>query len=265
MSDLSSSRIEEELSRLAMRLGPVALVDETASTNDDARILARRGAPHGAVVLADCQSAGRGRGAHRWHSPPGENLYASLVWRPRLEASRLALLALAVGVGVARTVDRVLASRRAWIKWPNDVFVDDRKVAGVLVEATLGAGASTAIIGVGLNVHGRQFPEELASTATSLALLGAVDLDRSRVAARMIVEIDMACRDLELASSEGRNGLWLDELRSRDWLVGREVRVGDVAGRAAGIDDQGRLLVRRDGGLAVPVSSGEVSLRVATR
>ncbi len=268
MSDLSATRITAELTRLGSRLGPVTALESTASTNDDARALARQGAPHGAVVLADAQTAGRGRGSHRWHSPPGESVYASLVWRPRVDPSRLALLALAVGVGVARTVDRHLDVPRARIKWPNDVYVDDRKIAGVLVEASLGSGAPLAIVGVGLNVLVRGFPPELASIATSLAQVSTHALDRNVVAADLLASIEAACRELEEAVSSdavaGASSV-LEELARRDWLLGRAVHVGEVVGTAAGIDAEGRLLVRRADGHVEVVVSGEVSLVVEGR
>jgi len=268
VSDLSAVRIAAELARRGARLGPISVLEQTASTNDDARALARGGAPHGAVVLAEAQSAGRGRGTHRWYSPPGASIYASLVWRPRLESSRLAMLALAVGVGVARGVDAHLSVPRARIKWPNDVYVDDRKIAGILVEASLGSGAPLAIVGVGLNVGVREFPTDLATIATSLLLAGGRDLDRSLVAATLLASVDDACRDLEAGLSSDdvtRSSRVLEELGERDCLIGRAVRIGEVVGAAAGIDTEGRLLVRRADGVLEAVVSGEVSLEVGGR
>lgn len=265
MSDLDAAWITEALARLGGRVGPVTVLAATASTNDDVRRLASAGAPHGTAVLADTQSAGRGRGSHRWHSPPGDGLYVSLLWRPSLAPSRLSLLALAVGVGVARAVDAHLLTPRARIKWPNDVYVDDRKIAGVLVEASVGAHATLAVIGVGLNVRTPSFPEEIAAIATSLALAGARDLERNRVAVDVLISIEDACRELEESSNAASRSTVLDELRVRDWLSGRAVSVGDVSGVAQGIDDEGRLLVRRPDGTIGAVVSGEVSLGAVER
>ncbi|MBM4377114.1 MAG: biotin--[acetyl-CoA-carboxylase] ligase [Deltaproteobacteria bacterium] len=262
MTELDGSRIADELALRGVRLGPVLIHQQTGSTNDDVRGLAAQGAPHGAVVIADAQTAGRGRGAHRWHSPPDKNLYLSLLWRPRLESSRLALLALAVGVGVARVVDVHLDGPRARIKWPNDVFVDDRKLAGILVEASMSARGAFAVIGVGLNVHTTSFPDDLASSATSLALAGGHDLERNRLAAEVVASIVAACCELELAVEEGRRPVCLEDLARRDWLLGRAVRVGECAGQGAGIDADGRLLVRRADGSFNSVVSGEISLEV---
>ncbi len=258
MSRLDAARIAAELLRLDCRVGPLTVLDVTASTNDDARVLARSGCPHGAVVLADTQTAGRGRGSHRWHSPPGAGLYVSIVWRPKLEPSRLALLALAAGVGVARAVDAELERPRARIKWPNDVYVDERKVAGILVEAQVNSSLATVIIGVGLNIFTNEFPEELANVATSLWLAGSRELDRNSVAARLLGSLDGACRCLEgpLGSS------LLDELMARDWLLGRSISVGELVGTATGIDRDGRLSLRTDDGRHHAVVAGEVSVRL---
>lgn len=261
MSGLDAPRITAELERLGCALGPITVAPSTASTNDDARALARAGSPHGAIVLADTQTAGRGRGAHRWFSPPGDGIYLSIVWRPTLEPSRLALLALAVGVGVARAVDALLLEPRARLKWPNDVYVDDRKLAGILVEAQLNSRSATAILGVGVNVNTRQFPDELATSATSLALSGAAELERARVAARLIAALDVACRGVEGPDA----ARVLEDLAARDWLLGRSVGVGELVGTASGIDADGRLLLRDEDGALHRLVAGEVSLRVGAR
>src|SRR4029077_8364386 len=141
--------IARELDRLGSALGrPLSVVPVTASTNDDARAAAAAGAPHRDAFLADAQTAGRGRGGHTWHSPPGENLYLSIVLRPRVPAGDIAPIALAIGVAVARAVEEALAGRApVWLKWPNDVLAGPaeakRKLAGVLVEGQL-RGAEVA-------------------------------------------------------------------------------------------------------------------------
>ena len=235
----------------------VTIVPSTASTNDDARAAARARAPHGSVFLADAQSRGRGRGDHRWHSPPGENLYLSLLLRPRLAAAATAAFALVAGVVVARVVE-ASAPVRASVKWPNDVLVDGRKVAGILVEASIrGDRVESLVAGVGLNVHTRTFPVDLAARATSLALLGAPApaLDRTALAAAVVTGL------VEALARYEREGLvpFAAELRARDALLGAGVTIGETTGEAAGIDDTGRLLVRAGDGV-VPVVSGEVTI-----
>jgi BirA family biotin operon repressor/biotin-[acetyl-CoA-carboxylase] ligase len=142
-----------------------------------------------------------------------------------------------------------------WVKWPNDVLAGPRpgkKLAGVLVEAQIrGADVHSLVVGVGVNVHARSFPEEIAARATSLAMLGAEGLDRSAIAAELIQAIDDVSARYEL----NRLASFMDDLKRYDALRGLEVEVGGVRGVAGGIDEEGRLLV---GG--IPVVSGEVSI-----
>jgi BirA family biotin operon repressor/biotin-[acetyl-CoA-carboxylase] ligase len=254
---LDARGIARELDALGATVGaPLAVAAETASTNDDARRAAAAGAPHGAAFLADAQTRGRGRGAHVWHSPPGANLYLSLLLRPAIPAVRIAPLALVAGLAVARAVDPLLPGvPRPLIKWPNDVLVDGRKLAGVLVEAQLrGADVTSVVVGVGLNVSTTRFPDELADRATSLALLGSTSLDRVHVAARLLSELGRASALYEA------DGLapFLDELVARDALRGRAVEVAGLSGVAEGLDREGCLLVRDAAGVLRQVASGEV-------
>lgn len=208
------------------------------STNARARELATRGAPHGTLVTAAEQSAGRGRQGRTWSAPPGRALLCSIVIRdpPRL-------LPLAAGVAVAE-----LAGADAWIKWPNDVLVGGRKVAGILVEARLQEG--WAVVGIGVNVALRpeDFPTELRDRAGSLG----------REPSAIEPALEGLLRGLErwLAAE---SGLVLAAVRARDALLGHEVRWGSRTGTAAGIDGDGRLVVRTDTG-QVELDAGEVHL-----
>ena len=161
-------------------------------------------------------------------------------------------LTLALGVAVLDVVDAQLGDERARIKWPNDIYVDDRKLAGILVESTVKGNQPPVIIaGVGVNVLGRAFEGELAQTATSLALAGGRGLDRDVVAAQLIGRWRAAF------DAFVRNGLAdvLTTLRERDYLVRKRVRVDAIEGVAGGIDNEGCLIV---GGM--PVASGSVQL-----
>lgn len=268
MRRLDAAAIERELSRLGALLGrPLTVVAETGSTNDDARRAAAAGAPHGAAFLADAQTLGRGRGGRPWHSPPGENLYLSVVLRPRLPARSVAAIALVVGLAVASVVDRRLAAidRRAapsgraaagaQIKWPNDVLVDGRKLSGILVEGQLrGELVSSLVVGVGLNVHATGFPPELAERATSLAMLGDEGASREVLAAELL----KALGDVTARFEADQLASFIEELARRDWLRGRRVEVAGVAGIAAGIDPEGHLLIRAEDGAVRAVAAGEV-------
>lgn len=238
---------------------PVEVRHQTGSTNDDARAAAEAGAPHGAVFLADHQLAGRGRRGRRWHSPAGENVYLSLLLRPNLAPERLAPLALVAGVAVAQVVDAALGrSLVAQIKWPNDVIVEGRKIAGVLVESAIAPGrAPVCVVGVGLNVLTERFPRDpsYGLPPTSLRLAGAPELDRDQIAAQLVASLRA------LADAYPREGLAVAraDLDARDALRGQAIEVDGIAGRGAGIDEGGRLRFEVEG-TCRPVVAGAVRM-----
>jgi BirA family biotin operon repressor/biotin-[acetyl-CoA-carboxylase] ligase len=222
-----------------MSLGtPRVHLRRTGSTNERARELAATGAPHGTLVTASEQTSGRGRQGRTWTAPPGKALLCSLLLRnpPRL-------LPLAAGVAVAE-----LAGDGALIKWPNDVLLEDRKVAGILVEGRL--QESWAVLGIGLNVALRpeDFPPELREQAGTLGL----DVD----AIEPMLEQLLVNLERWLAATESEV---LDAVRSRDALLDRLVRWTGGAGRGAGIDGDGRLVVATDDG-HISLEAGEVHL-----
>ena len=208
------------------------------STNARARELAGRGAPHGTVVTAAEQSEGRGRQGRTWSAPAGRALLCSIVIREPPE-----LLPLAAGVAVAEVV-----GADALIKWPNDVLLDGRKVAGILVEARLQEG--WAVVGIGANVAVRpeDYPPDLRVRA------GTLGLDPSAIEPTLTALL----RALERWVGAGA-GPVLEAVRARDALLGREVRWGGRTGTGAGIDGDGRLVVRTDGG-EERLDAGEVHL-----
>jgi BirA family biotin operon repressor/biotin-[acetyl-CoA-carboxylase] ligase len=211
----------------------------TTSTNDRARELAAAGAPHGTLVTAGAQSAGRGRQGRTWSAPPGRALLMSIVLH-----DPPALLPLAAAVAVAEA-----AGPQAAIKWPNDVLLGARKLAGILAEGRPQEG--WAVLGVGLNVAVRpgDLPPELRDTAASLGLQPA---DVETVLARVLTALQ---RTLSLDA-----GALLDAWRDRDALLGREITWSAGRGRAAGIDGAGRLVVELPGGGRTALDAGEVHL-----
>jgi len=232
--------------------------DLTGSTNDDARDLAIAGAPEGTVVLARRQSKGRGRLGREWCSPVG-GVYASLVLRPEVELPDAVVLPLVVGLGVARALEAF--GVHASLKWPNDLLgPDGRKLAGVLLEG-LSEGWRVAWVVAGIGVNVRQAPE--GSDAVSLDEIGTVRASLAEVAAAVLDGVGAA---YESWKRDGFAQL-REEYGTRAWLAGREVVVSDslgrvvAAGTATGIDAQGRLLVQGADGAAVPVASGDVTLR----
>jgi BirA family biotin operon repressor/biotin-[acetyl-CoA-carboxylase] ligase len=217
----------------------------TDSTNQRAKELADGGAPHGTVVTADEQSAGRGRQGRSWVAPPGSAVLMSVVVR-ELDKSA-SLLPLATAVAVCEAAEAV-APVRCQIKWPNDVWIDRRKVCGILVEGRPAAG--WAVVGIGLNVRTIRFPRDLRDTATSLAASGA-DVSVEDTASALLAMLD---RRLSSPAPDV-----LTAWRARDALLGSEIGWGEESGVAAGIDDSGSLLVDTDAG-RVALGAGEVHL-----
>lgn len=255
-------RLPELLAAQGGELGrSLHVFPSTTSTNDEAKRGAKEGAPHGAVWLAESQTAGRGRQGRTWVSPPGENLLASVLLRLDVAPAKVPRVALVAGLAVRDAVARAAQGADVRIKWPNDVLVGDRKVAGILVETVSGgprkAGAHAVVVGIGINVHTRMFPEDLAERATSIALVSGAPPDRATVLADVLASLD---RDVHLVGGRGL-GLVRARIEAADALRGRPVRSDDGdEGTATGIDDDGRLLVRRSDGTLVRWSSGEVHL-----
>ena len=218
------------------------------STNARAKALAGAGAPHGTLVTADEQTRrARAPGARRGRRRRGRAVLMSLVVRDLEE--RHAVLPLAAAVAVCEAVEE-LAPVRAAIKWPNDVWVDGRKLAGILVEGRPQDG--WAVLGIGLNVSTTEFPPELADTATSLALAAPGEPP----AAEAVLDALVAALGSWL---ERPPGDVLTAWRARDALRGQTVRWDGGSGTAAGVDDTGALLVDTDGG-RVALGAGEVHL-----
>ncbi|MCA9629465.1 MAG: biotin--[acetyl-CoA-carboxylase] ligase [Myxococcales bacterium] len=238
----------------------VVLFDQTGSTNDEAIRAARAGAEHGALFVAESQTAGRGRRGRSWSSPPGENLLFSLLLRPDLELKTASRLTLAVGLAVRDAVSEYV-SQPPRIKWPNDIWVERKKLAGILVESQLsGNQLDSVIVGVGLNVLSRELAPEIAASATSLALSeprsGAPDLSREGVLARILCEFER-----RLAEFEQRGlSLMLDALRANDALLGAHVRVDGQRGVARGIDQNGALVLETSEGSFLRIENGSVEL-----
>jgi BirA family biotin operon repressor/biotin-[acetyl-CoA-carboxylase] ligase len=212
---------------------------ETSSTNDRARALAAAGAPHGTLVTAGAQTAGRGRQGRSWSAPPGRALLCSLLLRRYDE-----LLPLRAGLAVAD-----LAGPEARVKWPNDVLLDGRKLAGVLVEARPHDGWAVLGMGVNVAVEPAALPPELRDRAATLG----------RPPAALEATLDELLGHLERRLAEPAAGC-LAALRARDALLGRPLRWDGGEGTGAGIDDTGALLVRLPDGSMRTLDSGEVHL-----
>ena len=246
--------------------GVIVRLGTVDSTQSVAFALAERGAADRTVVVADQQLAGRGRRGRSWSAPAGTSLLASIIVRPRLPQALLATLSLTTAVAVGEALRRVTAVD-ARLKWPNDVLVAGRKIAGILLESRMtgasGGGsapttpAMVTIIGVGINLGQREFPPDLADSATSVALETGRAPSREAVLTAALEEFDVWRGRLE---AEGFGPIREDWRRLSDTL-GRRVTVEDVAGVAADLDTDGALLVDVGGSIkrvvAGMVSSGE--------
>lgn len=220
----------------------------TDSTNTRARKLAEAGAPDGTVVTAREQTAGRGRVGRVWTAPDGKALLYSAILQP-LDQRHL-LLPLSVPLAVCAAAEALRPDSKCMVKWPNDVWLDGRKLAGILIEAKPQEG--WAVIGVGLNlsIEPHEFPADLRQPATSLG--GGVTPEQARN------ELDAQLDRWAYAEENTILGEW----RSRDGLRGREISWEDGSGVAGGIDDRGNLIVVVPGGDSVSLGAGEVQLRL---
>jgi BirA family biotin operon repressor/biotin-[acetyl-CoA-carboxylase] ligase len=234
--------------------------DEVGSTNDVARQLADEGAAHGEVVVAEAQSAGRGRRGRTWSSPPGKNLYLSVVLRPELPPARAPELTLLASVALCEAARR--AGVAASIKWPNDLLVRGRKLAGILTEmAAEQDQVQWVVLGAGVNVNARaeDFPAELRDTVTSLALERREPVPRALFAAAVLSGLE---EWLDRHAEEGFEPIRAAWREMSDTL-GHEVRVrtgdADLTGVAEDVDATGALLVRTGSGVE-RVLAGDVEL-----
>jgi BirA family biotin operon repressor/biotin-[acetyl-CoA-carboxylase] ligase len=233
----------------------------TDSTNSRALAMAEEGAPHGTVVCADAQTGGRGRLGRKWESPPGVNLYLSLVLRPPLEPHRAPGLTLAAAIALARALEEA-AGVETGLKWPNDLYIGGRKAAGILAEMSADPDALRhVVVGVGINVNGDagSFPEELRGKATSLFMATGRRHSRTLVLARFLDRFAEAC---ETFVAGGLTPL-LPEWERRDLLFGKRIVLRrherEERGTAAGVDGSGALLFRPSGTRpAERVVSGEI-------
>jgi len=266
------SDISDALARIAARLdrigSRVVYFPCIGSTNDVAQALASSGGPEGAVVMADEQTAGRGRRGHDWFSPPGSGLYVSVVLDPARAVAdpdrAMRLITMTAGLALAEGIE-TQTGLRADIKWPNDLLVGRRKLAGILAEGVApddaGPGSSRAlrvVLGYGINVEEAAYPPSLRDRATSLASELGRGIDRAAVLAGTLAALSTRYRDL----LDGKYDAILDGWRARakgvagaavEWDTPSGVR----SGITEGVDREGALLVR-SGAIIERIVSGEL-------
>lgn len=233
---------------------------ELDSTNVTARELAAAGAAHGTVVIADAQRQGRGRLGRSWASPPGLNLYLSVVLRGELPIERVAQISLLAGVATCETVREWCAAE---IKWPNDVLADGRKVAGLLAEMATSGTDPVVVLGIGVNLNATldDFPPELRDKAGSLRLAGGAAVDRARFVGRLLSALELRYEQWRRDGFAPIAAAW----RVLAPCLGQSIRVlepGDsvVEGTVVDIDGDGALRIRGADGREHRVVSGDVTV-----
>ncbi len=230
--------------------------DTVGSTNDIARTLASEGAAEGTVVVAAEQTSGKGSRGRTWVSPLGSNLLMSVVLQPNLPHERLGELAFVAAVAIAGTI-RANLGLDARIKWPNDVRVQGKKIAGIMIETA----GDAVVLGIGLNLNWVELPKEIVETATSAAIELGREVDLEDVLKSLLADLDIAYSVFR-ARGFGRT---LEEWRKLEETTGRTVTValGDgkaISGKAAGVDDTGALIVETDADELRVVSAATVTV-----
>jgi BirA family biotin operon repressor/biotin-[acetyl-CoA-carboxylase] ligase len=243
----------------------LVFLPEVDSTNLEASRRARQGAPEGMVVLADSQSRGKGRRRRSWSSPPGVNLYFSIILRPALAPAKVTQIPLLAGLAVARALTRV-SGIEARIKWPNDILLQGKKAAGVLAEMEEeGKEDFFIVLGIGCNVNWEKerMPPELQRTATSLQEETGRKFSRGQVAGKIFEQFENAYRSFLRGNFSPRLRA---EWNTLSWVNGKQVTISsgdqEFSGEALGIDETGALLIRNRRGEIQPVIAGDVSLRL---
>ena len=236
--------------------------DELDSTNVKIKELAIGGAEHGTVVVADKQTAGKGRRGRTWESPAGTNLYFSILLRPTFATEKAPMLTLVMAYSAAKAIREHL-HMEAMIKWPNDLVLEKKKICGILTEMTLnGMDIDHIVVGTGINVNLTEFPEELRGTATSLFLEKGTEIDRKVLLEKVLQEF---WKQYELFVEKQNLSYLQKEYNAMLVNCGKEVCVlepeNEYRAIAQGINGAGELLVTKTDGSEAVVYAGEVSVR----
>lgn len=239
----------------------ITVLDETDSTNNFAKELASSGAEHGTVVIADMQTSGKGRLGRNFVSPKGKGLYMSVIIRPDFSIETASLITSAAACATACAVEK-LCRHDVKIKWVNDLYMNGRKMCGILTEASCGLEMKSldyAVIGIGINVRSAEgsFSRELRISATSIEDETGLKIDRNRLCAEVI-------NSLETYLSEMENHNYIREYRNRELLTGNTITANvngsTIIAFAEGIDDNANLIIKLPDGTIKHLNSGEANL-----
>lgn len=236
--------------------------EETSSTNIEAKKYAEEGEPHGTLVVANKQNAGRGRRGRGWESPAGSSVYMTIMLRPEFSPDKASMLTLVMALAVGKAVTNV-SGMKAKIKWPNDIVLNGKKICGILTEMSAELDyVHHVVIGVGINVNQQNFPEEIRKTATSLYLEGGQCYARAALIERSMYYFEKYYEKfLETQDLAGLLNEYNDSLINKGKGVCVLDPKGEFDGIALGINQSGELLVKKDNNDVVEVYAGEVSVR----
>ncbi|MCP5467983.1 MAG: biotin--[acetyl-CoA-carboxylase] ligase [Deltaproteobacteria bacterium] len=249
------------------QLEKVCFFEKTDSTNRQAALLAKSGEPEGTLVIADCQTEGRGRLQRRWESPEAKGLYFTLILRPNLSPQQAPLLTLLAGLALLRVL-RVLGFENTLLKWPNDIWVNHKKLAGILCELVIQQGGHSSkidyvLLGIGINVSQSQedFPEDLQDIATSLFELSGQHYSRIDLLKKILEEIFIQIENFIQKGSS----FMIEEWKRLSGFIGKKIIFED-AGKSyeattLDLDHQGHLQVKLESGIIKSLIAEEVSLK----
>ena len=259
--DLLTDRQVKSCLKTSWAGSELLVLDSIDSTNNEAKRRAEAGAPHGLLVVAEEQTAGRGRRGRVWESEKGDGIFMTLVLKPDVEPGHASMLTLVMAMAVQRALQNTAHVNTA-IKWPNDIICDGKKMAGILTEMSAQVDCiNHIVIGVGINVHHASFPEPVDQTATSVFQQTGVHIRRAELIAEVMAQFERYYA--VYLETENLQNL-VDDYNRHLINCDRRVRVLDpkqeYEGTALGINIAGELLVKTDTGI-VPVSAGEVSVR----
>ncbi len=259
--DVLSAEELESIRRTAWAGNTIVYYEVTDSTNIQAKRLAEEGAPHGTLVIAERQEAGRGRRGRAWESAEHEGIFMTILLRPEFEPQKASMLTIVAAMAVTKAI-RTMLTVPAEIKWPNDIILNGKKICGILTEMDTEIDAiNYVVIGIGINVSNRQFGKEAAEIATSIAIESGMQIHRAELIETVWewfeVYYDRFCKDGSLEGIQDEYNVWLVN-------QGKQVRILDpkepFTGVAKGITKTGELIVETEEGRK-QVSSGEVSVR----
>ncbi len=236
--------------------------EETGSTNDEAFRLGVQGAPEGTALIAERQNAGKGRMQRAWHSPPGANIYTSIILRPQFEPARAPQISITAGVAVAETLD-LYCPGSVFLKWPNDVLIHGKKVCGILTQMkTTGGAVDFVVAGIGVNVNWNReaFPEDIREMATSVSMEAGREISRLELIILLYESLAKCYRELTKNGFDPIRKRWL----GRTKMIGKPVSVifGEevIRGEAVDLDEDGSLVLVVDGKKKVKVAAGDATV-----